>query len=74
MGVEKTDLKCFRLILKNHRLQAKECVFIGDSEAADMKPAQKMGMLTIHTHEFSKKPSKKFASISSLDLIEKLLE
>lgn len=46
VGVRKPNPKIYKIILKELKLNAKECVFI-DNQTWNIKPAQKLGMKTI---------------------------
>ncbi len=74
VGYEKPNPKGFKALLARNKLNPKKCIFIGDSEKADLTPAKKLGMIAVHTHEFTKTPSKKFPSLARLDLLENLLK
>ena len=46
-GVKKPDLAIFRACLERLEVRADQAAFVGDDLAADIEPAQKLGMLTI---------------------------
>jgi len=65
-GVEKPDLRIFRLALHRAGVEAKEAVYVGDSPAFDTDPAASIGMLGVLLDRRERFPHHKGPRITSL--------
>jgi putative hydrolase of the HAD superfamily len=66
-GIEKPDLRLFRMALERASVAADESVFVGDSPAFDVEPAEAVGMLGVLIDRKGRFPAHSGPRITSLD-------
>jgi REG-2-like HAD superfamily hydrolase len=73
-GVEKPDLKIFRLALDRIGVEPEEAVYVGDSVHFDVEPATAVGMLGVLLDRRGRFPDHAGARITSLEELPGILE
>jgi putative hydrolase of the HAD superfamily len=66
-GVEKPDPRIFRLALERTGTAPKEAVYVGDSPAFDVEPAQAVGMFAVLLDRRGRYPDHRGARVVSLE-------
>jgi putative hydrolase of the HAD superfamily len=66
-GIEKPDLRLFRLALERTAVSAEESVYVGDSPAFDVEPAEALGMLAVLIDRRGRFPDHSGPRIGSLE-------
>jgi putative hydrolase of the HAD superfamily len=73
-GVEKPDLKIFRLALDRLGVEPEESVYVGDSVAFDIEPATALGMTAVLIDRRGRFPQHDGIRVASLQDLPSLLE
>jgi putative hydrolase of the HAD superfamily len=72
-GIEKPDLRLFRLALERAAVAPAETVYVGDSPVFDIEPAEEIGMRGVLIDRRNRFPEHRGARIASMDQLPALI-